>query len=400
MQSTDCVRQRMRVTVQFVPILHPSSPSLIPSPSSFHVSPHPPTPGNDPLQPYAVCAAVCAAGGGHGVGGQPAMRPAAALPLARPAGHPALHGDRPQRGHGLQPPGRPAARRAESADAAAASSHGRAQRRRRGGVYRGLLAGVRGRHAVVSAATGFRFMRPCPCCCSCSPTVTRSDSRSLSHFWLGAALMLAPLAAWVAIRGGNRLAAAGAGRGRPALGRRLRHDLCLPGLRVRRANAAPQRAGPLRRRRGAAAGGRVPRWAWSRCWPPCRWSIHGFGAVYLAGVAAMAALLAYEHWLVRPDDLSRVNRAFFHVNAVVSIGLLADRHDGLVADDEFESGMRLRPQRLDQIRARSKRASGCRRPTGNCSSRPRSMSMRSAAWPTWPAGAATATRSITTSTPT
>ena len=34
-------------------------------------------------------------------------------------------------------------------------------------------------------------------------------------------------------------------------------------------------------------------------------------------------LLVYEHWLVRPDDLSRVNRAFFHVNAVVSLGLLA-----------------------------------------------------------------------------
>ena len=33
-------------------------------------------------------------------------------------------------------------------------------------------------------------------------------------------------------------------------------------------------------------------------------------------------LLVYEHWLVRPDDLTRVNRAFFHVNAVVSIGLL------------------------------------------------------------------------------
>jgi 4-hydroxybenzoate polyprenyltransferase len=47
-----------------------------------------------------------------------------------------------------------------------------------------------------------------------------------------------------------------------------------------------------------------------------------FGPIYLAGVAAVAALLVYEHWLVRPDDLSRVNRAFFHVNAVVSIGLL------------------------------------------------------------------------------
>jgi 4-hydroxybenzoate polyprenyltransferase len=37
----------------------------------------------------------------------------------------------------------------------------------------------------------------------------------------------------------------------------------------------------------------------------------------------VAALLAYEHWLVRPDDLSRVNKAFFQVNAVVSIGLFA-----------------------------------------------------------------------------
>ncbi|MCX7424051.1 MAG: 4-hydroxybenzoate octaprenyltransferase, partial [Planctomycetia bacterium] len=33
-------------------------------------------------------------------------------------------------------------------------------------------------------------------------------------------------------------------------------------------------------------------------------------------------LLVYEHALVRPDDLTRVNRAFFHVNAVVSLGLL------------------------------------------------------------------------------
>ena len=48
-----------------------------------------------------------------------------------------------------------------------------------------------------------------------------------------------------------------------------------------------------------------------------------FGRIYLVGLAAIACLLAYEHWLVRPDDLSRVNRAFFHVNAVVSVGLLA-----------------------------------------------------------------------------
>ncbi|MBI2899520.1 MAG: UbiA family prenyltransferase [Planctomycetes bacterium] len=42
------------------------------------------------------------------------------------------------------------------------------------------------------------------------------------------------------------------------------------------------------------------------------------GVVFYAGTAAVAALLAYEHAIVKPDDLRRVNRAFFHVNAVVS----------------------------------------------------------------------------------
>ncbi len=49
----------------------------------------------------------------------------------------------------------------------------------------------------------------------------------------------------------------------------------------------------------------------------------GFGAIYFSAVAAIAVLLIYEHAIVRPDDLSRVNRAFFHVNAIISVGLLA-----------------------------------------------------------------------------
>ena len=47
-----------------------------------------------------------------------------------------------------------------------------------------------------------------------------------------------------------------------------------------------------------------------------------FGLIYYLGVAVIAALLLYEHAIVRPDDLTRVNQAFFNVNAVVSIGLL------------------------------------------------------------------------------
>jgi 4-hydroxybenzoate polyprenyltransferase len=46
------------------------------------------------------------------------------------------------------------------------------------------------------------------------------------------------------------------------------------------------------------------------------------GVLYLVAVGAIAGLLIYEHLLVRPDDLSRVNQAFFHVNAVISLGLL------------------------------------------------------------------------------
>jgi len=44
--------------------------------------------------------------------------------------------------------------------------------------------------------------------------------------------------------------------------------------------------------------------------------------VYLAGVAAVAALLVYEHSLVSPGDLSRLDAAFFAVNGWISVGYL------------------------------------------------------------------------------
>jgi 4-hydroxybenzoate polyprenyltransferase len=44
--------------------------------------------------------------------------------------------------------------------------------------------------------------------------------------------------------------------------------------------------------------------------------------IYLVGVAAVAALLVYEHSLVSADDLSRVDAAFFTVNGWISIGYL------------------------------------------------------------------------------
>jgi len=45
----------------------------------------------------------------------------------------------------------------------------------------------------------------------------------------------------------------------------------------------------------------------------------GLGAVYYAAIGAIAALLVYEHALVTPTDLSRVNVAFFTLNGVVSL---------------------------------------------------------------------------------
>jgi 4-hydroxybenzoate polyprenyltransferase len=47
--------------------------------------------------------------------------------------------------------------------------------------------------------------------------------------------------------------------------------------------------------------------------------IEGLGWIALGGLVLVAALLAYEHALVKPNDLSRVNAAFFTVNGFISI---------------------------------------------------------------------------------
>jgi 4-hydroxybenzoate polyprenyltransferase len=52
------------------------------------------------------------------------------------------------------------------------------------------------------------------------------------------------------------------------------------------------------------------------------WSVFagtGAGSLYALGVLLAAALLVYEHSLVRPDDFSRLDAAFFTMNGVISI---------------------------------------------------------------------------------
>ncbi len=143
----------------------------------------------------------------------------------------------------------------------------------------------------------------------------------LGHFWLGTALMLAPLAAWAALRPEFHPAPLILG---------LAVMLWVAGFDMiyacqdaefdvkMRLHSAPALWGVSGALRLAA----VCHVAMVILLITLPLVYDGFGWVFRAGVAAIAALLVYEHALVRPDDLTRVNRAFFHVNAVVSVGLL------------------------------------------------------------------------------
>ena len=54
----------------------------------------------------------------------------------------------------------------------------------------------------------------------------------------------------------------------------------------------------------------------------------GAGTWYYAGLLVATALLAYENAIVKPDDLSRLDAAFFTVNGMVAVFMLA----GVIAD--------------------------------------------------------------------
>ncbi len=45
----------------------------------------------------------------------------------------------------------------------------------------------------------------------------------------------------------------------------------------------------------------------------------GLGWIYFAGVVVVAGLLVYEHLLVKPDDLSKLDAAFFNMNGYISV---------------------------------------------------------------------------------
>ena len=150
----------------------------------------------------------------------------------------------------------------------------------------------------------------------------------LAHGWLGAALGMAPVAAWIAIRGEALLA--NPADGLPALILGLAVTTWVAGFDIIYAcqdavfdanqglHSIPARLG-VPRALTLAAGLHVVTLAILTTLPLV---VPQLGAVYWGTLVAIAALLVWEHSLVRPDDLSRVNQAFFTANAAIGLLLL------------------------------------------------------------------------------
>jgi len=143
---------------------------------------------------------------------------------------------------------------------------------------------------------------------------------SLSHLWLGLALAIAPVGAWLAVTGvfamvplWLALAVLLWTAGFDIIYSCMDHDFDIEaGL-----FSIPSRLGVGRALRASAGFHFLTVLAFA-----VFLIISGLGVFSWVGLALIAALLLYEHWLVRPDDLRRVNTAFFTVNAVISFGMM------------------------------------------------------------------------------
>ncbi len=143
---------------------------------------------------------------------------------------------------------------------------------------------------------------------------------SLAHFWLGVSLSLAPVAAWIALRGNLEW---------PPVLLAFAVLLWVAGFDIIYAcqDVEFDRAARLRSI-PSLVGVRAALWIAAICHAlmiiplVALGVVYPLGSIYYAGVAAVAVLLVAEHALVRPDDLTRVNVAFFQVNVVISAGLL------------------------------------------------------------------------------
>jgi 4-hydroxybenzoate polyprenyltransferase len=144
-----------------------------------------------------------------------------------------------------------------------------------------------------------------------------------SHLVLGLSLAAAPLGAWIAVRGDVRptpIVLAGA-----VLLWVAGFDIlyALQDLEFDRRTglfSIPARfgvVGSLWISAALHAGVLILLALLPRVYPP------GLGAWYWIGWAGCLALISYQHWVVRPGDLSRLNAAFFTANGALSVWLFA-----------------------------------------------------------------------------
>jgi 4-hydroxybenzoate polyprenyltransferase len=139
----------------------------------------------------------------------------------------------------------------------------------------------------------------------------------LCHLWLGACLGLAPLGAWLAMTGTApwEAWAIGAAVALWVAGFDLFYSLFdLDHDRAEGLHSWAVRFGE----RGVFIGARV-----LHAGTVALLTLGGLGLdvslFYWLGVVATAALLAYEHSIVRPGDLRRLDAAFFTLNGVISV---------------------------------------------------------------------------------
>ena len=150
----------------------------------------------------------------------------------------------------------------------------------------------------------------------------------LAHIWLGAALGMAPVAAWIALRGQAVLADPADLLPAVILGAAVM--LWVAGFDIiyacqdaafdhqRGLHSIPAVLG-VRRALMVAAGLHAITLL-LLAGPP--WAIPALGMIYWTALGVIAVLLIWEHSLVRPHDLSRVNAAFFTANAIIGAVLL------------------------------------------------------------------------------
>jgi 4-hydroxybenzoate polyprenyltransferase len=144
---------------------------------------------------------------------------------------------------------------------------------------------------------------------------------SLSHLWLGAVDGLAPVGAWVAITGQLPWEAWALGAAVALWIAGFDLFYALFDLEVDRAQGLKSWATRFGVR-GSFVGARAFHAATVALLALAGLGLD-VGLGYWLGVAAVGALLLYEHSLVRPDDLRRLDAAFFTVNGVISIVFFA-----------------------------------------------------------------------------